>query len=128
MWFCLNNAFLSAVKPSLRDIPAGSRGIDVLVVRARVAGHIEAVFPDAEVIQLPHRDYRFRAFIPRKQVANAIAKSIMNIEYDNFKNSVPDNDLHDAYSDVWSVMNRLQHRRQAARGNARTRGHIGGLG
>lgn len=53
MWIFLNDSFLSIVqKPGDRDH---------ITVRARLRGDIEAVFPDAAVIEGAGTDYRFRA-------------------------------------------------------------------
>lgn len=102
MWICLNKAFLSIVEPGARD-PAAAGG-DMLLVRARVRGHIEEVFSGATAIEVPGRDYQFRAYLPRELVASTIAKNIAGIGYGNFKNSVKDGPLHDAYATVWGVM------------------------
>lgn len=100
MWICLNKAFLSVVDKSTVA--------DCLVVRARVAGHIESVFPDAKVETTPGVDYLFRADIPRKEVAAALSREVMGINYPNFKDSVTDRPLHDAYMRVWHVIANLQ--------------------
>lgn len=100
MWICTNQAFLSCV--AHRNDPTK------LLVRARMKGHIEAVFPDAEVFTDPEADYFYRAEILKPVVANVIANQISDIDYDNFKNSVSDDDLHGAYEDFWYVMHRLQ--------------------
>lgn len=103
MWVCLNDAFLSIVDDGEVD---GS-----LVVRARRKGDIESVFPGAKGKTLRGRDYQFRAHIKREVVAEAIAKNIMDIDYNNFKNSVADNDLHHAYHGFWDIHARLQPKR-----------------
>ena len=59
-----------------------------LLVRSRVKGDIEKIFPDAEVIENNDADYLFRAFLPRGQVSEAIKKEVDMIDYDNFKDSV----------------------------------------
>lgn len=109
MWLMLNTGFLSIVQPSDRDLaqfaPAGD---DLLLVRARAAGHIEAAFPDAEVLQVERRDYLYRAFIPRAQVAAKAAELVSAIDYGNFKGSVRNDALHTAYADCWSVFYRYQ--------------------
>lgn len=102
MWLSLNNAFLSIVQPAAAD-PKSNNG-QVLLVRARIAGHIEAVFPHAEVVQVPGRDYQFRAYIGRAIVADAVAAKINSISYGNFKSSVKNAALHDAYACCWGVM------------------------
>jgi hypothetical protein len=100
MWIFLNDSFLSIVqKPG---------DTDVLTVRARVRGDIEAVFPDAKVVEGEGTDYRFRAKLPREVVANALAERVMQLSYGNFKSSVDDDERHDAYMDVWDVMYRYQ--------------------
>lgn len=100
MWIMLNNAFLSVVDKAPKP--------DQLVVRARVEGHIEAVFPNAEVIRDASGDYLFRAFIDRQEVAETMFQTVMGIDYPNFKNSIKDNRYHDACSRVWGVMSGLQ--------------------
>jgi hypothetical protein len=102
MWICTNKAFLSVVED--RDHSG------MMVVRARVAGHITSVFPDVKEECTPKADYLFRAWVPRQQVAGALAAEVMRVDYPNFKNSVEDNDLHDAYSDFWSIMHSLQRK------------------
>lgn len=108
MWVCLNNSFLSIVE--------NRNNLDQLLVRSRRKGDIEKVFPDAKVIQEAGSDYRYRAFINRDIVANSIAREVANIDYGNFKNSVRDHDLHDAYSDFWLIMYKLQEKERAKKG------------
>ncbi len=103
MWILLNNAWLSIV-----EAPPQKRGPAKLVVRARMKGDIERVFPRAKVIETPRRDYRWRAFLPREVVADAIAKRITGIRYRNFKDSVRHRKRHDAYLRVWSIGAGLQ--------------------
>lgn len=100
MWICLNDAFLSIV--AHRNKPG------VLLVRARRPGDIERTFPSVTTYQDEHADYRYRADIPADQVAASIAGKVEGIDYDNFKSSVTDGELHDAYMRVWSVMFGLQ--------------------
>ena len=100
MWVCLNDAFFSIIED---DLDPG-----VLIVRARVKGHIEKVFPKVKVTILPERDYRFRCSVDRETVAQAMATEVRRIDYHNFKDSVVDEELHDAYMSIWSVMFRLQ--------------------
>lgn len=100
MWLCFSDSFLSVV--------ADRDNKDRLLVRGRVAGHIERVFPDAKVFTDQKADYLYRAFIERKAVAQVVAASIECIDYDNFKDSVEDDHLHVAYMKVWSAMEKLQ--------------------
>lgn len=102
MWICLSNAFLSIVEP---HEPVAE---DVLLVRARRAGDIQAVFPHAKVRRTPARDYLFRALIPREEVARAVAAKVTAIGYTNFKASVRSKPLHDAFARFWGIMSGLQ--------------------
>ncbi len=107
MWIHLSDAFLSVV--------AHRHDPDMLLVRARVAGDIGRVFPGVIETETPTADYRYRATIPRKTVAAALAEQVAGIEYDNFKNSVTEHDRHDAYFETWGALHRLQQNR--ARGS-----------
>lgn len=111
MWIFLNNAFLSVVDPKASY--SGGRGpvSRDLLVRARLKGDIEAVFPKAKVQETPDRDYRFRALLPREVVAEVMLDAVNEIDYQNFKGSVPEKARHDAYAGVWGVMYREQERR-----------------
>ena len=62
MWIFLNNAALSIV--AHRTQPK------TLVVRSRVSGDIEAVFPAVAVSHTPNADYAYRANVARTAVAN----------------------------------------------------------
>lgn len=99
MWVCLNEAFISIVED--RDDST------MLMVRARVKGHLEKLFGQ-KVVETPDADYRFRCRVPRGDVANILSARVYNIKYDNFKNSVKDDKLHHAYSGFWGIMYRLQ--------------------
>jgi hypothetical protein len=103
MWVCLNDAFLSIV---CKDCPPAS-----LLVRARRPGDIDRVFPAAKVQRTTDADYLFRAVVSRQDVVDALSVEIMRIDYDNFKNSVEADDLHEAYSKIWTVMAGLQNPR-----------------
>lgn len=111
MWICLSDAFLSIVEPA--------PGSDTLLVRARRDGDIERVFADAKVTKTPGRDYLFRALIPREQVASVIGQHVAGIGYQNFKSSVSDKRLYDAFAGFWSIMSRLQPIPPYSRGRGR---------
>jgi hypothetical protein len=101
MWLCLNNAFLSIVHKDCKPTE--------LLVRARRPGDIEKVFPDAKVTRYTKSDYLFRAVITRADVASALVRQVYDIDYGNFKDSVEDDRLHDAYAEVWGTMSLLQN-------------------
>jgi hypothetical protein len=100
MWLCLREGFLSVVDKSPQ---AGC-----LVVRARVKKHLKAIFPNAQVHESRNTDYRYRAHIPRREVAARIVDEIMSLSYSNFKDSVRDGDYHDALFGVWKTLGDLQ--------------------
>jgi hypothetical protein len=103
MWIFLNNSFLSIVQH--RDKP------DHKMVRARLRGDIDNVFPDAEVVRTPQADYLYRATIPTSEVSAVLAKQIEEIDYDNFKNSVKDFGRARNYGEVWRLMYDYQNRK-----------------
>jgi hypothetical protein len=110
MWIALNNAFLSIVEPRPKDVPQSERRLESpMMVRARKAAHLSAIFPNHRIYQWKGRDYPCRVFVERTELAGRIGAAVLGIGYDNFKNSVKDNALHDAYSAVWGVMHRFQH-------------------
>ncbi len=99
MWIMMNDSFLSIVE---------SKDKDTLLVRARVKGHIEAIFPGVKVTETKTSDYHYRTYLPRGIVARVIANEVIRITYPNFKDSVVDDDLHNAYLKCWSVMQQYQ--------------------
>ncbi len=106
MWVFLNNAFVSIVAHDTKP--------DVLLVRGRVKGDVERFMgeympPDAKVKRTPLADYLYRVEVSRYDVSAAIAQAAGDIDYPNFKDSVPDAARHVAYSSVWSIMYRYQH-------------------
>lgn len=111
MWLFLNNAFLSIVAHRTKP--------DTLLVRARVRGDIERVFPRAKVSRTPDADYLFRAEVGRLEVTAALSAAAGGIAYPNFKGSVTDRDRLATYHDVWDVMYAWQHRRAGAERPAR---------
>lgn len=124
MWICFSDAFLSIVEPSLSDRSKFNQYGDVLMVRARRRGDIERVFPDAEVTRTQGRDYLWRAFLPREQVAQVIAERVTEIDYFNFKGSVEDHRLHAAYNRFWSIHSGLQELQPYSTGRNRRQGGL----
>ena len=102
MWIALNNSFLSIVQ--------NLNNQDELLVRARVKGDIEKVFPEAQTFEDQSADYRYRAFLERRLVAEVIADKISSINYGNFKSSIDKSEhrRHDAYLRVWGNLRVLQ--------------------
>ena len=100
MWIMTNNSYLSIVSKDC--------GPAELLVRARRAGDIEKVFPNAKVTRQTASDYLYRAVLPRDVVKQTLAAMIDLIDYPNFKDSVEDESLHAAYVSVWCTMVRRQ--------------------
>lgn len=99
MWVMLNDAWLSIVTDRDNE--------EFLLVRSRIRGAVAQTFGVEEFEDL-EADYQFRAFVQRDQVAGAISREVLGINYPNFKNSVKDPQLHKAYSNVWTIGWRVQ--------------------
>lgn len=102
MWIFKNDAFVSIVQD--RDMP------DQLWARARLRGDLEKFFGNPEgleVIQTDDADYRFRCAIDRHTVKMALIMAVDQLDYENFKGSIPQtkagNRRHDWYLRIWSA-------------------------
>ena len=100
MWLALSNSFISVVAD--RENP------DKLLVRSRFPDDITRLFPNAKLFSKPNYDYKYRSLIDRKEVAKVISNQLLNIDYDNFKDSVLDPIRHNAYLDIWQTMFSIQ--------------------
>lgn len=102
MWVMLNDAMFSIIEYD--------QDPTTLVVRARREGDIEKVFRAYrdKVEVTPARDYRYRIYADRTYVSEIMSSEVHRIDYGNFKDSVEDHDLHDAYVKVWCAMHDLQ--------------------
>lgn len=100
MWIMLNDCFFSIVSKDCAR--------DELMVRARRPGDIEKVFTKAKVTEYTASDYHYRAAVKKEDIKAAMCGEIDRVSYSNFKSSVQDRPLHDAYLGVWTEMARLQ--------------------
>jgi hypothetical protein len=100
MWIMLNDAFFSIVD---KDCARSE-----LLVRARRRGDIEKLFPRAKVSYSTKGDYLARARVTRVEIIQMLESEVRHITYDNFKSSVEDNELHNAYLGVWTEMAKIQ--------------------
>ncbi len=115
MWVCLNNAFVSIVRkrePELAracGLPPRAPG---LVVRARRRADLQYLrdryAPDLVIVERPGHDYPFGTMLTADTVARILSDAVHDIDYPNFKDSVADDRLHDAYARVWGVMLRIE--------------------
>jgi hypothetical protein len=108
MWIFMSGSYLSIVDK-------GDDTGQTLLVRARIAGDIEAVFPGVKVIEGGGTDYRYRARVDREQVAQTMAEQVRGVQYSNFKATVKDRARHDAYMRVWEAMYSYQEGGQRRR-------------
>ena len=109
MWLITNEGFFSVVQ-KLDDAVRGT-----LTVRARLASDLKNLkkrLPDmGEITVSKNTDYRYRAKVPREQLADAIGQMVKDIDYSNFKDEVADKQGHgraDVYSNVWANLYELQ--------------------
>jgi hypothetical protein len=76
VWLFTRNSFLSLIAD--HDDP------NMLVVRARMRGDIHHLWPQVVVeVSPPWRDYKYRARIPRTEVADALSREITQLSYGN---------------------------------------------
>ena len=59
------------------------------------------------VIGSPNTDYACRMVVPRSILATFMAAMVMNLDYANFKATIPCNDepMNEAYFKCWEVVN-----------------------
>jgi hypothetical protein len=83
--------------------------LNLLLVRANEAEYLRAIFPtEADIYQMANADYKYRVTVSRDEFKAIMLQQHDGITYDNFKNSIPDHQYHDACAGVWSVMRNLQ--------------------
>ena len=100
MWVFTKTGFISIVQHREQ--------VDLMIVRARCAAHLQSLFPGTEVLETKNADYRFRAFVHRDVVRDALTAVIDALDYSNFKDSIADAQYHDAAMRVWEVMHVIQ--------------------
>ena len=102
MWVFLNNSFLSIVE--------NRNNKEELLVRSRVRGDIDKIFPDSNIFEMENSDYKYRSYVKKIEVSEKIREIVTNINYDNFKNSISksEDQRHSSYLNVWNEMRKLQ--------------------
>lgn len=103
MWIFLPNAMISIVAHRQRP--------DFLLVRARIKGDIERVFPGAIVTRSPRADYLYRATVHRDRVASTLSQHLVTMTYANVKGAIPvgDSRRRSFMHATWHVMHSAQH-------------------
>lgn len=112
MWLFTKVGFFSAV---LKDESESSKPVSeqVVMVRARVREDLEqfrsAYAPKlGQTLEWPGRDYPYRGLITKRDLAEAMARVTLDLDYDNFKSKVAQTQGYDRahlYGAVWGVMN-----------------------
>jgi hypothetical protein len=122
MWIFTKHGFFSAVCARQGDGKHG-RPVDpdLVMVRARVRGHLEALkqrFPNllgqCKVQEFAGTDYAYRRFVQKSAWVQVLAGLAQDTDYDNFKSEIArhqgktgaayERSLHE----VWAVMHELQ--------------------
>lgn len=118
MWLMLTTGALSVVQRDPRTMDKDDTR--TLVVRARRREYLDT-FRDkycpqlTESLHLDNKDYQWRGYVSPDELAVAVARAILSIDYHNFKaatqsaeHGLPDaklrDGLHDAYSKCWSAL------------------------
>jgi len=107
MWIMTNWGVMSVVQRPLKS--EGHVGLE-LQVRARdrkTLTKLRRLVPQTEVsdiIRTPDADYQYRVFISRWAYGQLLDRLVETLDYENFKNSVQDDDLHDLYIKIWGAI------------------------
>lgn len=125
MWVATNFGFFSAVRRPADTIAETDEC--ELQVRARALKHLvllrNYLGDDERPIQRwAHSDYEFRMYVTYTEWVQLLARITYDIDYDNFKSSVRDDRLHDAYLRIWAVIaSAFDHRSRKPRGRGSSR-------
>lgn len=100
MWIVTNKGFASAV--------AHDKLKNVVVVRARNK-EILSDFTE-KLVETDDSDYRFRVFVSRGSFSRWLEKKVKEIDYTNFKSSIPakDKDLKEMAGTIWGASYKMQ--------------------
>jgi hypothetical protein len=113
MWLLTTFGFFSIVQKS------DDRGTGMVTVRARVRADLEGLrtryLPGmGEIYATPEHDYGFRARVPKGELAAAMGRIVMDIDYPNFKGAVAQHAGYareQIYNEVWETLLALQDRK-----------------
>lgn len=102
MWIAMNDSFVSIVQDR--------KDKKMVVVRARVKEDLESLFPNhqEDIIETSTSDYRFRLFLDKSYVSHVIRYRILDIRYENFKDSVKQPWRKNVYMKIWRAMYDVQ--------------------
>jgi hypothetical protein len=97
MWVFTKHSFISIV--------ASENSPGYFMVQSRFPNHIERLFPDAHVT-IRYGLYRFRTALPKHIVSQKLLDIAEGIDYQDFKNSIPDQHYQTACRDVWATLDK----------------------
>lgn len=107
MWLYIKTGFYSVVHKA----PCNK---DELLVRTRSKNDIDKLQKqlkakyqfNGNIISSPEADYAYRIIVPREMLASFVANAAMELDYDNFKNTIRGKDYqrHEAYMKCWEAM------------------------
>jgi hypothetical protein len=101
MWIFTKQGFIS-IKQHKDDL-------DKLLIRARVKGDLEKMFPGCKVIANVGTHYKFRTTVDRTAVASQIANAVLDIDYtEGFKTSVDYSRRYPFYLRIWEELCDMQ--------------------
>lgn len=111
MWIM---ASFGILMPSLRPEGTVPPGDDRLIqVRARRARDLQIFRSDycpelGDIIEIPYSDYEYRAYCTHEQLAAAMARLAMDVDFVKFKPTTEtkyhDKQLHGVYNRIWSLL------------------------
>lgn len=104
MWVVAEKGFYSVVQHKANS--------NILLIRARVRKDLERLrkyIPSLKVVNDSEglADYKYRAFVLRAEFAEAMKKSVMDIDYPNFKSRIKARygyERESVYFNVWSAL------------------------
>ena len=107
MWIFTREGFFS-VTDNKRDVTGNT-----VMVRARVKGDlaklIVAIGSHPEIIETPKADYYYRAILTRREWAEYLTNTVMQLDYTNVKGTLaPTGERHTAMMRCWDAMGELQ--------------------
>ena len=102
MWIFTRDGYFSGVQKDC--------GADEVLVRSRQRCDLvrlgEKLGLKLRIRETPLSDYRYRAVLKKADWGRYLSDSALNLDYDNFKNTVPKQDhrRHNAYMRCWEAL------------------------
>ena len=102
MWIFTKDGYFSAVQKDCKadEILIRSRQKSDLIMLGKKLGI------KLRIIETPLSDYRYRAVMKRSDWARYLAEAALELDYDNFKDTVPKRDFlrHKAFLRCWEAL------------------------